>query len=388
MTTQPSDRLFRPVSPAAQAKGERVFCAAVALLLVLSEVFSSNIQNTLPTFSHVCRIALTVTAAVLLVAKSLLLTQWQTKQQALTAAALAAFAVFTTAYGRDQWFLFAVLLGIGAKDVDLRRVLQVYLAAAAGGLLAVQLLHTATPLVPYLYYCRNWDYGYGHYNGYGARLAGVFFAWGWLRWPRLRWWDWGGLAALAAYTLLVPGCRGAGIAMVLLLVLFLLQRALPAFFESRIWHGMALAAGLLSGRFEIWHHVFWGYPLYHPEQDGIPGWYHDAMPKAVTLLGGLATDGDEHHAIDNSFLAIPMNKGVLGAVVIGVIFLLLMWRLCQNRCTGETLFLTVILVYFLMENKCFLFSADPFILLLPAALFPAKGKPLPVVCPPVTRGYI
>jgi len=83
-----------------------------------------------------------------------------------------------------------------------------------------------------------------------------------------------------------------------------------------------------------------------------------------------------------------MNKGVLGAVVIGVIFLLLMWRLCQNRCTGETLFLTVILVYFLMENKCFLFSADPFILLLPAVLFPAKGKPLPVVCPPVTRGCI
>lgn len=176
MTTQPSDRLFRPVSPAAQAKGERVFCAAVALLLVLSEVFSSNIQNTLPTFSHVCRIALTVTAAVLLVAKSLLLTQWQTKQQALTTAALAAFAVFTTAYGHDQWFLFAVLLGIGAKDVDLRRVLQVYLAAAAGGLLAVQLLHAATPLVPYLYYCRNWDYGYGHYNGYGARLAGVFLS--------------------------------------------------------------------------------------------------------------------------------------------------------------------------------------------------------------------
>ena len=140
MTTQPPDRLFRPVSPAAQAKGERVFCAAVALLLVLSEVFSSNIQNTLPTFSHVCRIALTVTAAVLLVAKSLLLTQWQTKQQALTAAALAAFAVFTTAYGHDQWFLFAVLLGIGAKDVDLRRVLQVYLAAAAGGLLAAPAL--------------------------------------------------------------------------------------------------------------------------------------------------------------------------------------------------------------------------------------------------------
>lgn len=70
----------------------------------------------------------------------------------------------------------------------------------------------------------------------------------------------------------------------------------------------------------------------------MPGWYHDAMPKAVTLLGGLATDGDEHHAIDNSFLAIPMNKGVLGAVVIGVIFLLLMWRLCQTAARAKLCF--------------------------------------------------
>lgn len=88
--------------------------------------------------------------------------------------------------------------------------------------------------------------------------------------------------------------------MVLLLVLFLLQRALPAFFESRIWHGMALAAaplalgfsllagrlfdpdhptatplldklnGLLSGRFEIWHHVFWGYPSTTRSRTGCP----------------------------------------------------------------------------------------------------------------------
>ena len=49
----------------------------------------------------------------------------------------------------------------------------------------------------------------------------------------------------------------------------------------------------LSGRFEIWHNVFWSAPL--------------------SLLGGLPTDGDEHHAIDNTFLAVPMNKGVLGA---------------------------------------------------------------------------
>ncbi len=54
MTTQPPDRLFRPVSPAAQAKGERVFCAAVALLLVLSEVFSSNIRKHTCPHSAMC----------------------------------------------------------------------------------------------------------------------------------------------------------------------------------------------------------------------------------------------------------------------------------------------------------------------------------------------
>ena len=44
----------------------RVYCAGLALLLVLSEVFSSNIQSTLPTFSHLARLALTGGAVVLL----------------------------------------------------------------------------------------------------------------------------------------------------------------------------------------------------------------------------------------------------------------------------------------------------------------------------------
>ena len=71
----------------------------------------------------------------------------------------------------------AALVGLGAKDVDLQTALRVYLATAVAGLLLVQALHFATPLMPYKFYCRNWDFGYGHYNGFGARLVGVFFAW-------------------------------------------------------------------------------------------------------------------------------------------------------------------------------------------------------------------
>ena len=200
--------------------GQRVYCTAIALLLILSEVFSSNIQSTLPAFSHLARLGLTGAGALLLVIKCLFLTRYERRWQWAVGCAAVVYAAFASLRGDDIWFLLAVLVGLGAKDVDLRTALRVYLGTAAVCLVLVQLLHYTTPLMPFNMYARNWDYGYGHYNGYGARLLGVFFAWGWLRWPRLRWFDWAGLAALAAYTLIVPLCRGAGMAMLLLLLLF------------------------------------------------------------------------------------------------------------------------------------------------------------------------
>ena len=38
---------------------QKAYCAAIVLLLILSEVFSSNIQAALPTFSSLARLALT-----------------------------------------------------------------------------------------------------------------------------------------------------------------------------------------------------------------------------------------------------------------------------------------------------------------------------------------
>ena len=209
----------------------------VVLLLVLSEVFSSNIQSTLPALSTLARLALTGGALLALGFKCVFLTRYETKGQWAALFAVLAYTGFAALYGGDEWFVLAALVGLAAKDTDLRRLVQVYLAAAAAGLVLVQLLHLLTPLVPFKFYCRNWDFGYGHYNGYGARLMGVFLAWGWLRWPRLRWFDWAGLAGLAVYTLTVPVCRGAGGAMLLLLALFAAQKLLPRLFESRCTTG-------------------------------------------------------------------------------------------------------------------------------------------------------
>ena len=342
---------------------QKVYCAALVLLLILSEVFSSNIQAALPTFSSLARLALTGGAVALLGVKIFLLTDSEARWQ-------------------------PILAGLGAKDIDIKAALRIDLAAAVAGLLVVQLLHFATPLMPYNFYCRNWDFGYGHYNGFGARLAGVFFAWGWLRHDKLCAIDWMGLAALAIFTYKVPGSRGAFGGMAVMLLLFAVQKFFPKLFDNKIWYAFVLAVPVmlvvfslyagyiynpewpydhmailllsifLSGRFEIWHNVFWGSPL--------------------TLLGGLPTDGDEHHAIDNTFLAVPMNKGILGAILVAAFFLLLLWRLAKKHRSTETICLLALTLYLFMENKPFLLSANPFLLLAPIVFFggaAAEKKP-------------
>ena len=358
---------------------QKVYCAAIVLLLILSEVFSSNIQAALPTFSSLARLALTGGAVALLGIKIFLLTDYEARWQPILAALVLAYTAFATWYGDDVWFFLAALVGLGAKDIDIKAALRVYLAAAVAGLLVVQLLHFATPLMPYNFYCRNWDFGYGHYNGFGARLVGVFFAWGWLRHNRMRAFDWAGLAALAIFTYKVPGSRGAFGGMAVLFGLFLVQKFLPKLFDNKIFYGFSIAlpvalaafslyAGYvynpewpyermallllsiaLSGRFEIWHNVFWQAPL--------------------SLLGGLPTDGDEHHAIDNTFLAVPMNKGIIGAILVAAVFLLLLWRLAKKHRATEVICLVALTLYLFMENKPFLVSANPFLLMLPVVFF-------------------
>ena len=383
-----------------------VYLLGLAMLLVLSEVFRSSLQSSLPVFSRLARMALTGGGAALLLVKCFVLTSYRDlRQMALTAIALG-YAAFASWYGGEPWFFLFVLAGLAAKDVDLRSAVRVYLAAAAGGLLLVQLLHFTTPLIPYKMYGRNWDFGYGHYNGYGARLLGVFFAWVWLRFPRLRWWDWAGLAALFGYTMAVPGSRGAGIAMLLLLLLLALHRFAGRLFDTRAFRAAALAAPpvlaefslfaawrfradrpgatpllarldrLLSGRFEVWNHMLFHTPLLHE------GWTEVCEGRGLywSLLGGFVTDGDSHHAIDNVYLALPMNKGLLGAALVMAAVLVLLRRLCRRRCTGELLCLLALFCYLLMENKPFLIAAHPFFLLAPL-LLDAQAPVCPAASP-------
>ena len=94
--------------------GQRLFCAALAMLLVLSEVFSSNIQATLPAFSHLCRVLLTGGAAALLLFKCVFLTRYDNRAQYAILAVALGYSGFAAAYGEDVWFF---LIEIGRAHV-------------------------------------------------------------------------------------------------------------------------------------------------------------------------------------------------------------------------------------------------------------------------------
>ena len=122
----------------------RVYCTGLALLLVLSEVFSSNVQDTLPGFSRIMRLGLTGCAVLLLAGKIILLTGYEARWQKVLIAVVLVYTAFSSWYGGDLWFFLAALVGLGAKDVDWETALRVYLVTAVAGLVLVPVVSLFT----------------------------------------------------------------------------------------------------------------------------------------------------------------------------------------------------------------------------------------------------
>ena len=153
----------------------RVYCTGLALLLVLSEVFSSNVQDTLPGFSRIMRLGLTGCAVLLLAGKIILLTGYEARWQKVLIAVVLVYTAFFVVVWRRSMVLFGRTYraggqgcGLGDRPARLSR----HGGGRAGVGASATLCHAADALQ---FYCRNWDFGYGHYNGFGARLVGVFF---------------------------------------------------------------------------------------------------------------------------------------------------------------------------------------------------------------------
>ena len=64
-----------------------------------------------------------------------------------------------------------------------------------------------------------------------------------------------------------------------------------------------------------------------------------------------------------------MNKGYLGAVLVAVFFLLLLWRLAKHRHATEVLCLVALTLYLFMENKPFFAFGRPVFCCWPLCVF-------------------
>lgn len=94
---------------------------------------------------------------------------------------------------QNIWWIGIVVAVLAAKDVSLRRPLQVYFASGCAAMAAVLALHFAGIVAPDLTSERmgalRGTYGYGHPNTFGGLVFGLVLAYALLRAQKVRWVD-------------------------------------------------------------------------------------------------------------------------------------------------------------------------------------------------------
>lgn len=94
---------------------------------------------------------------------------------------------------QNIWWIGIVVAVLAAKDVPLRRPLQVYFASGCAAMAVVLALHFAGIVAPDLTSERmgalRGTYGYGHPNTFGGLVFGLVLAYALLRAQKVRWMD-------------------------------------------------------------------------------------------------------------------------------------------------------------------------------------------------------
>lgn len=378
-----TDRLMKARAGALQwgsRNGGRWFLASLAIFVVLTSFFSSNIQTSFPTFSRAMRLGLTLVAGAMLVIKTYLLTPLTGREFFRVTAVLALTLLLSVTSG-DIWFFATALLVAAARNVDLEKALRLFLFLAAGCILLVQLLHLAG-LIPYTR-ARTFDYGYGHYNGFAGRLLGLYIAAMVLYFRRMKPWHWVLAGCVPVAIHLITTSRGGTAAATALYVVLLAYRLLPGVFHSRAMRVLIPLYGVF----------LWGFSLYGMVafDDTSRFWqivdkldslrfsfgHNKWVEHGFSLLGGVAVDTGPASAVDNVYMAVTLNKGILGAVFMAAAFLALLWLLCKKGRMLCALAFCAVLLHGMVENHIVEISSDPMILWMVFLLYPDGQDALP-----------
>lgn len=142
---------------------------------------------------------------------------------------------------QNIWWIGIVVAVLAAKDVPLRRPLQVYFASGCAAMAVVLALHFAGIVAPDLTSERmgalRGTYGYGHPNTFGGLVFGLVLAYALLRAQKVRWVDCLLVFAVGVFLLVGPASRSAALCTLALAVGLVFCRLRAGHSVPRWWPG-------------------------------------------------------------------------------------------------------------------------------------------------------
>lgn len=307
-------------------------------------------------------------------AKLLLFTRYSARQLCAAAVFLLPFLLAASATGSQQLLYHALFL-FCVKDIDLRRAFAVAFWVVAAAVTAVMLL-AAFGCIPSHVMGRNgarlrFALGFGHPNTAGKYLMYLASGWLMLRFDRLRWYDWLGMAALFLLCSSIVDSRSNSLAILTMLTAGALARRLPRFWHSRPLQWLGLAGPSLAAAVSF--AIAFLYRAGEPVWDRLNALssdrlelFHMASKLPVTLFGQEFLTEDLY-TLDNLYLNNFYSLGVIGALAYFVLLSWALFRCWERGWSAETAALLGFLVYGLFERGSWV-NTNPALLLLAGAV--------------------
>ena len=272
---------------------------------------------------------------------------------------------------------------LAAKDVPLRRPLQVYFASGCAAMAVVLALHFAGIVAPDLTSERmgalRGTYGYGHPNTFGGLVFGLVLAYALLRAQKVRWVDCLLVFAVGVFLLVGPASRSAALCTLALAIGLVFCRLRAGHSVPRWWPGTC--AGMVG----LTAAVSYLLPLLVIK---VGPWNNDIGPAWLAKLDSLLTcrisltwmayrlldvkiagQVFDWPTVDNSFAFALFQFGPVVAALLGILFAAALWGHAKQGRRVEVCCLFAMLAYAYMEVQPFHLTTNPTALLLCGAVF-------------------
>ena len=284
---------------------------------------------------------------------------------------------------QNIWWIGIVVAVLAAKDVPLRRPLQVYFVSGCAAIAVVLALHFAGIVAPDLTSERmgalRGTYGYGHPNTFGGLVFGLVLAYALLRAQKVRWVDCLLVFAIGVFLLVGPASRSAALCTLALAVGLVFCRLRAGHSVPRWWPGTC--AGMVG----LTAAVSYLLPLLVIK---VGPWNNDIGPAWLAKLDSLLTcrisltwmayrlldvkiAGQVFNwpTVDNSFAFALFQFGPVAAAPLGILFAAALWGHAKQGRRVEVCCLFAMLAYAYMEVQPFHLTTNPTALLLCGAVF-------------------